>query len=274
MLDTFDYMEPACPLCGGEAFYHPKKDDPIGRIPVDRILEKVDTLFGRNDYGEAGKLLVYWRNEAVSLKDKRGELAMENELVGYYRKQNNREEGLTSLRRALTLSDELEQGDMASGATVLINCATAYKAFGNPSEALPLYRHAEAVYQKTVPANDPRFGGLYNNMALTLADLGERDAAEQAYLSALAVMERIPGGQAEAAITYINLAHLYDEWEKKEQVDLCMDKAYRLLQSEELTKNGAYAFVLEKSAPSFAYFGHTHLAEQLTKEAQSIYERA
>ncbi len=244
-----------------------------GKIPVGRILEKTDALCGKRAYGDVGRLLVYWRDEAVSLGDARGELAIVNELVGHYRKQNDREKGLGSVDRALFLVKKLGQEDMASGATVLINCATAYKAFGMPREALPLYFRAEQVYKKELTETDPRLGGLYNNMALALADLACFEAAEDAYMSALHVMERITGGEAEAAITYVNLAHLYEAAGRADRIGECLGRAFRLLQSENLVHDGAFAFVLEKCAPSFGYFGDTAAYEALQKEAKAIYER-
>ncbi len=274
MLDKFDYAEPACPLSGGKAFYDPSKDAPLGRIPVGRIIDKVDGLFAKNDYIEAGRLLVYWKGEAIALKDKNGELAMESELVGYYRKQNDRDKAMASVARALTLTDELRQGDMASGATIFINCATAYKAFGMASKALPLYRRAEQVYKMVLPVGDARFGGLYNNMALALADMAQFDEAEEAYHSALAVMKKVAQGAAECAITYINLAHMYETCGRAEKIGDCMRQACELLQSEDLPHDGYYAFVLEKCAPSFGYFGDAALCEQMKKTAEEIYARA
>ncbi len=274
MLNKFDYAEPSCPLCDGKDFYYPQKDAPLGSIPVGRIIDKVDALFFKNDYAEAGRLLVYWRDEAVALRDRRGELSMESELVGYYRKQKEREKALASVARALALVKELGQGEMASGATVLLNCATAYKAFGMANEALPLYRRAEEIYKRVLDPSDARFGGLYNNMALTLTDLCEFEAAEAAYCGALEIMKQIPGGEAECAITYINMAHLYETAGTPEKIEDCMQTAYRLLKSDQLTHDGYYAFVLEKCAPSFGYFGDPAAYEELKKEAERIYERA
>ncbi len=274
MTDKFDYAEPSCPLCDGKDFYYPDKDKPLGTIPVPRIINKVDELFGRNDYAEAGRLLEYWRSEAAALRDRCGELAIESELVGYYRKQGDAERGLASARRALELTDALEQGNMASGATVFINCATAYKAFGMPEEAMLLYRRAEEIYKSTLPEGDARFGGLYNNMALALADLGRANEAEAAYLSALSVMENVDGGEPECAITYINMAHMYDDLGAADKTDGCMKKALALLESEAVPRDGYYAFVIEKCAPSFGYFGDPETAARLMKEAKDIYERS
>ncbi len=271
MIDKFDYAGPACPLSGGEDFYFPAKDVPLGRIPVSRIIDKIDRLFDKNKYDEAGKLLEYWRNEAVQLKDTQGELAMENELIGYYRKQNDKEKGLASVRRALELAEELKQFDFASGATMLVNCATAYKAFGEVEKSLPLYERAEEIYKKFLKSNDSRFGALYNNMALSLAETGDYEKAEKAYFSALAIMSEVENGEAESAITYINLAHFYELFGKTEKIKDCMEKAYNLLQSENLPHNGYYAFVIEKCAPSFGYFGYAEICDNLKQEAAEIY---
>ncbi len=272
-LKEFDYKEPACPLSGGKNFYDPQPDAPLGRIPVDRIIQRVDSLFDRNDYQEAGRLLVYWKNEAVALRDRRGELAIQSELVGYYRKQRDKANGLAAAARALELVDALGQGAFASGATVFINCATAYQSFGMAEQGLPLYRRAEEIYKKVLPAGDARFGGLYNNMALALVDLGQLREAEEAYTAALDVMTRVPRGEAESAITYINLAYLHQRAGCGEKIPACMDKALALLRSENLPRDGYYAFVLEKCAPAFADFGNPALCETLKKEAERIYAR-
>ncbi len=274
MIDKFDYLEPACQLCGGKEFYYPQKDAPLGHVPVRRILDKVDSLFDKNNYTEAGKLLAYWKDEAVALKDKQGELTIQSELVGFYRKQNDREKGLAAAERALALVDELEQGEMASGATIVLNCATAYQAFGMAEKGLPLYARAEAVYKKVLPQRDARFGGLYNNMALALVDLGEYRQAAKAYEQALAVMMQVPRGEAESAITYINLAYLYEAMGEEDRIGSCLEKAYTLLQSENLPRYGYYAFVLEKCAPAFCDFGDTAVYEQLKKESEEIYARS
>ncbi len=259
MLDKFDYMEPGC---------RP------GRIPVSRVLEKADSLFNRNDYLGAGKLLECWKEEAVALGDRDGELSIQSELVGYYRKQGDPEKGLGCISRALMLVEELDQGAFVSGATVMINCATACHAFGRAEEAMPLYRRAEAVYKKLLPGEDARFGGLYNNMALTLVELGSFEEAEQAYANALAVMERVPRGEAECAITYINLAYLQEATGRRKALGESMEKARRLLESPALPRDGYYAFVLEKCAPAFGYFGDEATAARMKKESEEIYARA
>ena len=274
MIDKFDYAEPLCPLSGGKEFYYPDNTKPIGRIDVDRIIKKLDEFFSRNDMSGAKRLLEFWRGESVSLRDREGELSIENELVGLYRKLADKENGLESVKRAMELIEITDQSNTATGATVLLNCATALKSFGYPDEAMPLYLKAEEIYKAQLSPSDPSFGGLYNNMALALADLGRFEEAEKMYLNALGVMENVKNGEPECAVTYINMAHLFEDIGKTEKITECLFKAYSLLNTEGLPHDGNYAFVCEKCAPSFAHFGYDFIYNELNTAAREIYERA
>ena len=55
-------------------------------IPRRRVLEKLDSLLGSNDYPAAKRLLQYWLAEAEYTKDDQGILLMQNELMGLCRK--------------------------------------------------------------------------------------------------------------------------------------------------------------------------------------------
>ena len=70
------------------------------------------------------------------------------------------------------------------------------------------------------------------------------------------------------------MAHLYENWGKKEKIDPCMQEALRLLQDDSLVHNGYYAFVCEKCAPSFLYFGYESAGKELEATAKELYERA
>ena len=138
-----------------------------------------------------------------------------------------------------------------------------------------LYEKAENIYGARLDENDARRAGLYNNHALALVDLKRYKEAENLYKRALAVMEKAEHGQADAAVTYVNMAHLYETWQNdEEKISACMEKAEELLNTPSLPRNGYYAFVCSKCAPSFGYFGYFLVDEELQKRAKEIYERA
>ncbi|MBQ6727618.1 MAG: tetratricopeptide repeat protein [Clostridia bacterium] len=274
MIDEFDYKEPACALCGGKEFYNPELNSAKGRIPVKRVIEKADGYFNKNDLAGAKRHLEYWEKEARSLNDDNGELSVINELLGLYRKNGDKENALRVIERALFLTERLDIQDTVSAATVYLNAATTYKAVGQAEKALPLYEKTLKLYSERLDEFDARFGGFYNNYALALTDCKQFDKAEKCYFNAIKVMEKAENGKPDLAITYVNLAHLYETESAPDKITDCLFKAYGLLNDEENVKNGYFAYVLDKCAPSFKYFGYDKIANDFEKEAKEIYERS
>lgn len=273
-IDPFDYKEPACPVCGGEDFYYPDPEKPSGTIPVRQMTEKLDSFLNRNDMIGAERLLDFWLSEARALKDKRGELSVLSEQMGLYRKLGKKEEGVSSVEDGLRLIDELSLWDTVSGATIALNAATTYKAFGYPEKGIAVYERVEKVYESALSPVDVRKAGLYNNRALGLTDLGRFAEAERDYLSALAILKANSGEENDVAVTYVNMAHLYEKLNEDERVYECMEKALEYLNGEKTVRNGYHAYVCSKCAPSFEYFGYFLASEELSARAKEIYERA
>lgn len=268
-IQSKDYEEPACP------FTFPGQVDPI---PVGRVLEKLDGFLAAKDYDAAERQLTYWRDEAEKRGDLRGRLTVLNELIGLYRKTEKAAEGLTVIDEALTLAETRDfEGSRVRGTTYL-NAATGLKAFGQADRAIGLYEAAAAVYSEVLSPDDPDLAGLYNNTAVTLADLGRFSEAETMYRKALKILERTPASEAEQAVTYCNLADLYaassDEEAAEGKISGCLSKAEELLETAGLPEDGKLAFFLEKCAPVFGFYGWFFAEQKFMKRAEAIYERA
>lgn len=274
MIDEFDYKEPSCALCGGKEFYNPELAVAKGRIPVKRVIEKADEYFNKNDLAGAKRHLEFWEKEAHALNDLNGELSVVNELLGLYRKNGDIENAMRVIERALFLTENLDIKDTVSGATVYLNLATTYKAFEKAEKALPFYEKTLTIYSEHLNEYDEKFGGFYNNYALALTDCKQYDKAENCYFSAIKVMEKAEHGKPDLAITYVNLAHLYETENAPDKITDCLFKAYGLLNDEANIKNGYFAYVLSKCAPSFKYFGYDKIASDFEKESKEIYERS
>lgn len=245
----------------------------MSSIPISRVLQKLDEYLRRKDIAAAQRHLEYWEKDARASGDMRGLLAITNEQIGFYRKTEREAEALSAAEKAIALAEEMKLSDSATMGTTLVNAATAYKAFGYAEKALPLYEKAKCLYEAKLAPNDGRMGGLYNNMALTLLDLGKFVEAEVLFNKALAVMEQISDGEAEMAITWCNLADLYNA-KGENRIKECLENAFELISTETLPRNGYYAFVCEKCANTFAYYGYPYCERELKKRARTIYERA
>ncbi|MBR2572648.1 MAG: tetratricopeptide repeat protein [Clostridia bacterium] len=250
----------------------------IQPVPQARIREKVDACMGRGDFAGAEKALLYWLGEARAGNDLRGELMVQNELVGHYRKTGDREKFLQSAGEALRLMKALEFEGTISAATAYVNIATAYSAFGENERALPLFERAESVYRQCPAADRALLGGLFNNMGLALAALGRYDEAFRRYESALEAMGGVPGGEPEMAVTCLNMADAVaarDGMEAGEaEIWRLLDRAELLLKTARAPRNGYFAYVLRNCAPVFDTYGYFLAAEACRREAAEISERA
>lgn len=272
-LDKFDYEEPSCPLSGGKEFYYPGTAS-AEKIPVARVIEKLDSCYSKNDTAAAKRLLDYWQNEAFSAGDLSGELSVINELLGYYRKTGDKLNSDKTIVRAYELISLMDLQMTLSGATVMLNIATNKNAFGDSGEAADIYAEVLKIYNKELVPYDVKFAGLYNNYALSLADSGRTADAEKYFTAAIELCGKDKNEKINASVTYINMAEMYYAINPlDDKIEDLLQKAWDILENEK-NQNGYYAFVISKCAPSFRRFGWFFVADKLTERARKIYERS
>lgn len=259
-----DYQEPRCLL----DMTDPSKA-PSERIPIFRVLEKLDEHLFAKDFAGAERLLDYWEKEAIRGGDIGGRLSVLSEKMGFFRNQNRREEAFDALNTALTLVEKhgLDDSLMAGGA--FLNAGTVCKAFGEAMRAVELYDKAKAIYEKHLPSTDERLGGLYNNRGLALTDVGRFDEAKESFEKALHLMGALEHKEAELAVTMLNLASLSEARDGleagAEEIARCCETAMRYLDTPDLPHGGMYAFHCEKCASTFDYYGYFAYAMDLRK---------
>lgn len=254
-MEKEDYTDPVCPFCTEQ--YEPKT---VRRIPIERVMARLDALHEANDAAGAERHLLYWLAEAKLGGDARGQFTLYNELMGLYRKLGKREKAIENAEAALALCEsEAVHGTVSEG-TAALNAATVYKAFGEPQKSLALFVRAREIYERELPADDPRLGGLYNNMGLTLVDLRRFAEARELYEKALDVMRKTPNGALECAMTCLNLASAAEAecgLEKGErEIAARLTEAKRLLDTPSVPRGGYYRFVCDKCASVFGYYGY------------------
>ena len=266
-----DYLEPQCPLdCG------PDSRARTQRIPQRRVLDKLDEYLAERDYSGAERHLLYWLEEARQDRDLQGQLLICNELIGHYRKNEQREKAFQAGNEAMGLLEELHFTDHLSAGTTYVNLATAYSAFGENAEALRLFSRAKSIYEASNADPELR-GGLYNNMGLCCTALEKYSDAQELFQLALEAVEAVPGDELEQAITCLNLADCLDAEQGRvdgiEQINGLLERAKHLLLETSVNRDWYYAFVCEKCAAGFEDYGDLATARRLNELAEQIYER-
>ena len=168
--------------------------------------------------------------------------------------------------------------DTVTAGTTWVNAGTVREAFGDPVGGLAFFEMARANYEKNLPADDGRLGGLYNNMALALTVCGRYGEAEDMFRRAIGVMAKQEHGELEQAITWLNMADAAEANLGAEEAELTAEeylgRAEELLNEPSLPRNGYYAFVCEKCAPVFGHYGWFAAEAELRKRAKEINDRA
>lgn len=268
-----DHIDPSCIFDTSQYTGHPDSHPCPRSIDVPEIIRALDALYAQGRESEAQGFLEEKLRYAREIGDWRGELSMLSELLGQYRRSMNELKGIACINDALRLIREHRMGQTVSGATVMLNAATTLKCFGRAKESLPIFTHVSRVYSDSLDPSDYRFPGLYNNMALSYADLGDIDSAERFFNLALKLIAAIPNSGNDMAVTYCNMAEMYAKSDlEDERIEACMEMAWECLNAPGLPRDGYHAFTASKCAPSFDYFGYFLYAKELKERAESIYE--
>ncbi len=272
-LEKEDYVDPRCVLCG-----KPGEVQPTEPVPMDRILDRLRIYEDANDWEKAERHLLYWLAEAEQNGDLRGRLMLNNELMGFYRKQGDREKAIAHAEKAESLVTVLGMEETVTAGTTWVNIGTVREAFGDPAAGLTFFRKARVNYERLLPREDSRLAGLYNNMALALTAVGDYEEAGKLFRVALDVLERQGNGQLEQAITWLNMADALcaadgaegGEGTTEETIEEYLSRAMSLLDTPEIPRNGYYAFVCEKCAPVFGHYGYFLQEAELNRRVCEI----
>ena len=242
-------------------------------IPVNRFIHELDAAFNHNEMKSAQECIRFWEAEARRLNDDRGLLTVLNEAVGYYRRVKKKTRALESMQESLSLVEKLGQAYTLSGATVYINAATTCSFFGDTEKALRLYEKAADCFEAEEKTECYEYAALRNNRAATLYEMKRYDEAEADWLSAIQILKRIGFHDGEIAISLLMLAHLiYDRDDGAfEKVEALLDEAWDYINSDYQPKDGNYAYILRKCAPSLDYFKRPYEAQACRDVAKEIY---
>ncbi|MBQ3792537.1 MAG: hypothetical protein II797_05505 [Clostridia bacterium] len=273
-MDRNDYTDPICPFDFDQ--YRPAPGDfrSSGAIPIREIIQQLDRLYAREEFEKAGEHLFSWMEEARRRGDKKGELSILNELLGYLRQYGAMEEEDEVISRTRELMQEVDLGSSDTAGTILLNIGTALSASGKPREALLSYSDAFRSWGTILDPADERFAALFNNMAGAYEASGETEYAKTYYLRAIYILEN-KGACPDLAVSYVNLAKLlFDCGEEEETVKKNVMRALQILLEEAKEKNAYFAYTCRKLQDPLLYMGYFRESNRLRKEADEFYERS
>ncbi|MBR5060348.1 MAG: tetratricopeptide repeat protein [Clostridia bacterium] len=270
ILNKEDYQEPRCVICDTA-----EDREPASKIPMQRIVAKLDEYIEARDVRGAERLLAYWTGEAEEQGDLGGLLSLYNEKMGLMRNNARYEEAKAAAEAALDILKRQDFSEDPVSGTTYLNAATVCNAAGEYDAAAEYYELARQNYERLLEPSDPRMGGLYNNMGVNLGRVGRFDEAFDAFQKALEIMKDTRYEDLERAVTCINVANLYEllsgTVDGEAKINEWLQKASELL-DKNTVKAPYAAYVYNKCAPAFLYYGWFAYADELNERAERIYE--
>ncbi len=234
---------------------------------VDQFYETLDSYFARQEIDKVDPFLVSSLQQAKEEEDYAAYISISNEMIGFYRSVSAFEKAYVAAEDVLLLMEELQLDHSEHFATTLLNAATAYRAAGDFAQALRYYRQAVQIYDGLIKPDDYRYAGLYNNMSILLEKMDENEEAIRYAGQALAIIEKIEGGEMETATTLTNLALLYFKVSQHEKAKELLERALSLFENNGEDHDAHYSGAL-------AGIGEAYFHMQEFDKALEYYEKA
>ena len=234
---------------------------------VDQFYETLDSYFARQEIDKVDPFLVSSLQQAKEEEDYAAYISICNEMIGFYRSISAFEKAYVAAEDVLLLMEELQLDHSEHFATTLLNTATAYRAAGDYTQALRYYRQALQIYDGLLQSDDYRFAGLYNNMSILLEKMEENEEAISYAEKALAIIEKLEGGEMETATTLTNLALIYFKVSKPEKAKELLGQALALFEKSGENTDAHYSGAL-------AGVGEAYYHMQDYEKALKYYEKA
>ena len=242
-------------------------------MEVQRPLRDFRELIEQEQFEEAERLLVCKLEEAKEQEDWNAQLQFLNQQIDFYRLRNKKELGEEAILNAIAVGKEKKEEKVLLYANTLVNAGKAIRDFGDAKRAVELYEEAYEIYKEQFHENDYRFAAFYNHMGVACEEVGRFEDAEQCFNKAIVIMERLPRGEVELALTHVNLACVYHQAGRNEKMEFHLHKAEQYFDSDNVMRGGYYAHACITCAEKLEKLGYQKEVEQLKERARRVYER-
>jgi tetratricopeptide (TPR) repeat protein len=237
---------------------------------VALILNKFDEYLNKNLIKEAGEYLEAEIKKAKEQNDSFTEMTLHNEVVSYHRRTGEQAKAVNAINEILELIEKFELKNSVLGANMYLNCATTLNFFDRTADSLPLFERAFEAYVNTIPENDYRFAGFYNNYALALYDTENYNEALRYFRKALNILSLYKGNDSEMAVIFSNLSHLFEKTDDSEMVEKRIYSAFMALKDYDGEINNNFILHCEKCLDAFRYFKKDEFVKEIDDKLKEI----
>jgi tetratricopeptide (TPR) repeat protein len=174
--------------------------------------------------------------------------SLEGLAYGLVRRRQGRE-ALPLAEEALRIAAQSAGEDSVDTALAYSSVAEVHRSMGSGARALPLFRHARALYEKALGPSHPRVAAILSQEGLILMQDGKLNLAEQAMTQAVKVLKNSCSGcLTELWIAESNLGLLHLRQKRYREADEAYSAAVELREKFALSTGPELADSLQNLA--------------------------
>lgn len=215
-------------------------------MDIRATLEQYDAMFGVKSTDEIEAFLEQKIAQARRERDKDAVFAVMNEYVGLTRNLRHKEKCLEACDEILNLAEEIRILNSPQHATMMLNVATAFTAFGRYAGAEVLFVDVEKLLGELGETNTYTLASLYNNWSMLMVRQNRFAEAVDLQKKALAIVDPHDDLTVEQATTRSNIASVLLRQYEAEKTPALLDEAEKILED-------AFALYRKDGGKSFHY---------------------
>ncbi len=234
---------------------------------INEFYEGLDELFGNTNHEEIEEYLVRSLAQAKGAGDLSLEIAVRNELGGFYRASGRVESAVENYDMVLKTFENMGMTNTENYATTLINAGDVYIIIGDYDRALNMFLSAKEILIALGFEKDYRMAALSNNISAVYRMLSDFNNAEKSLMTAFEIISGIPEAKSELAVTYVNLAQLQIKQGKTTEAKENLGMAVNIFENDFQGRDVHYS-------QAMAAFGEAYYYEGNYKDSIACYEKA
>lgn len=192
------------------------------------FFEQLDALYGKGDRGALEDYLEDGLAKARRAGDGEMEVAILDEMGGFYRGVSEYSLAEDYFDEAMELMRQRGQAGTYGYAVALMNRAGNARMSGDPDHAAALFLEARDILARERDKSDYAYVSLLNNLALTYQDLGEPEKALACAGEALEIVRSGSDYEHEIATSLNNVASIWMSMGEYEKAGALLEEALEI----------------------------------------------
>lgn len=242
-------------------------------IDLNDFYKGLDGMFRQKNPQAIEEYMVKYLANAKGSGDLKAEIAIRNELGGFYRAAGRTDSAKENYDMVLKTLENMGMENTENYASALINTGDVYIVIGDYDRALSMFLYAKEILEKLGLGKDYRMAALSNNISAVYRAKGDFNNAEKSLTLAFEIIKNIPNTRGELAVTHINLAQLQIKQGKLDEAKENLNTAVNIFEKELGGRDVHYSQAAAALGEVYYYEGNYSLSKEWYKKAAELIKR-